>query len=501
MRVLLINPPLREQYPPNSFPYGLAYVAKYLQKAGHHVEVLDIDTFRYDRKKVVEELSKYKCDVVGTGGIITVYKYLKWLIPEIRKAHPEAKIILGGTLTTSVPELVLNNLDIDFIVIGEGEITAPNLVNYLENHKKDKKAKLKTKAGVDELKKIKGIGFRHEGKVIITEPQELIADLDSLEAPALDLFDTKKIISYLGGKMEILTERGCPFRCDFCYHQFGYKSRRRSMENVVKEMKYLSKKYDTTNFTLPDNLFVFNKNEILKLIGLFKKYDLKVTFDASMRASLVTEELIQLLQKAGCTSLCFGFESGSQKVLNLMNKMTTVEQMDRAIAIMEKHKMQYFGTFIIGYPGEKKEDIDKTIDFCVRHNHLAKPFFATPYPGTPLYERIKHKIKDMDKFVETLGDARDLVINISEFSDKELIRQRRRVTEATEKAYLKKHRFWGLVFSPLRLLNIEVGFVVYGFLHTPFIPWFRTSVKIALGYLKGKKVVPLSDEGYIKTFE
>jgi anaerobic magnesium-protoporphyrin IX monomethyl ester cyclase len=492
MRILLINPPLREQYPPNSFPYGLAYVARYLLKAGHDVKVLDIDTRRYSRERVAEELKKYDCDVIGTGGIITVYKYLKWLIPEVRKAHPKAKIIVGGTLATSVPEVVLNNLDIDFIVIGEGEITAPNLVNYLEKRKNPK---------VSELKKIKGIGFKHNNQVIITEPQELIDNLDKLDAPALDLFDTRKIIDYLGGKMEILTERGCPFRCDFCYHQFGYKSRRRSMEAVVKEMKFLSKKYNLTDFTLPDNLFVFNKNEVIKLIELLKKNKLNITFDASMRASLVTEELIQLLKKAGCTSLCFGFESGSQKVLNLMNKATTVEQMDRAIAIMEKNKMRYFGTFIIGYPGETKEDIDKTIEFCVRHVHLAKPFFATPYPGTPLFERIKHRIKDMDKFVESLGDARDLVINISNFSDKELLRQRRRVAEKTEKAYLKKHRVLGFIFSPLKLLNIETGFVVYTFLHTPFIPWIKTSSKIAFGYLKGQKVVPLSDEGYNKTFE
>ena len=106
----------------------------------------------------------------------------------------------------------------------------------------------------------------------------------------------------------------------------------------------------------------------------------------------------------------------------------------------------------------------------------------------------------MDTFVESLGDARDLVINISEFSDKELLRQRRRVTEATEKAYLKKHRILGLIFSPLKLLNVEVGFAVSSFINTPFIPWLKTSMKIAFGYLKGQKVVPLSDEGYNKNY-
>jgi anaerobic magnesium-protoporphyrin IX monomethyl ester cyclase len=492
MRVLLIRPPLREQYPPQSFPFGLAYVATYLIKAGHKVEVLDIDTHRYSRKRVLEELKKYDCDVIGTGGIITVYKYLKWLIPVLRKTHPKAKLIVGGSLPTSVPETTLKNLDIDFIVIGEGEITTPNLINYLEQHKKPL---------ISELKKIKGIGFKQKDQIILNEPQELIEDLNKLDFPAWDLFSIRKIIKYMNGQMEILTERGCPFRCEFCYHQFGYKSRRRSIENVVKEMNILNKKYGVTNFSIGDNLFVFNKNEIIKFIDLLKKNKLKIKFDTSMRASLVTEELIKLLKKAGCNRLFFGFESGSQKVLNLMNKATTVEQIDMAIEIMEKNKMHYFGTFIIGYPGETKEDVDKTIEFCKRHGHLAKPFFATPYPGTPLFDKIKNKIKDMDKFVESLGDARDLVINISEFSTKELLKQRRRVVEETEKAYLKKHKVLGFIFSPLKLLNIEVGFAVYAFLNTPFLSFVKMSLKTAWGYIKGKKIVPLSDEGYNKTFE
>jgi radical SAM superfamily enzyme YgiQ (UPF0313 family) len=492
MRVLLINPPLREQYAPNSFPYGLSYVARYLLKAGHKVEILDIDTHRYNREEVLKKLKEYRPDVIGTGGIITVYKYLKWLIPKIREIQPRAKIIVGGSLATSAPEVALNGLDIDFIVIGEGEITCPNLVNCLKHNKKPK---------IGDLKKIKGIGFKNKGQIVMTEPQELIQEMDGLDFPAWELFDTKKIIKYLGGKMEILTERGCPFRCEFCYHQFGYKPRRRSMENVVKELKFLNKEYGVSNFTVQDNLFVFNKNEIIKLTELLKKNKLKIKFDTSMRASLVTEELIQLLKKAGCTSLSFGFESGSQKVLDLMNKATKIEQMDRAIDIMEKNKMLYFGTFIIGYPGETKEDINQTINFCKRHGQLAKPFFATPYPGTPLFNKIKHKINDMDKFVMSLGDARDLVINISNFSDQELLRQRRRVIEETEKAYLKKHRVLGFLFSPVKLLNIEVGFTVYAFLNTPRLSFLKMSFQTAWRYIKGKKIVPLNDEGYVKKFD
>jgi len=492
MKVLLINPPVREQYPPESFPYGLGYVAKYLIKAGHQVEILDIDNCRYDREEVIRQLNKYNCDVIGTGGIVTVYKYLKWLVPVLRKKFPDAKIMVGGSLPTSAPEATLKGLDIDFIVVGEGEITAPELVNYLEKHKK---------LSIDELKKIDGIGFKHKGKMVLTAPRSLIENLDDLGLPDWDLFSIEKILQHRNNTFSIITERGCPFRCNFCYHQFGYKPRRRSMEHVIKEIKFLNKKYGVTSFSICDNLFVFNKKELTKFIGLLRKNKLRIEYDTSMRASLVTEELIILLKKSGCTMLSFGFESGSQKVLNLMNKATTIEQMDKSIAIMEKCKMPYFGTFIIGYPGETKEDIDQTIDFCKRHGHLAKPFFATPYPGTPLFHQIKHKIKNMDKFLESLGDARDLAINISEFSTKELLKQRRRVVEETEKAYLKKHRILGFIFSPLRLLNIEVGFAVYAFRNTPFLSFMKTSLKTAWGYIKGKKIVPMSDEGYNKTFE
>jgi anaerobic magnesium-protoporphyrin IX monomethyl ester cyclase len=496
MKVLLINPPVREHYPPESFPFGLSYVAKYLIKAGHEVEILDIDNNRYSREEVLKKLNQHKCDVIGTGGIITVYKYLKWLVPVLRKNFPKTKIIVGGSLATSAPEDTLKGLDIDFIVIGEGEITAPELVSYLERQKKNHKS-----LELSSLKQIKGIGFRQGKKIIITEPRELIQNLDEIGLPEWELFSMKKMLKQKHNIMTILTERGCPFRCEFCYHQFGYKPRRRSMESVVQEMKILNEKYGVSVFSIADNLFVFNKKEVLELIRLLRKNKLKIKFDTSMRASLVTEELIKLLQKAGCTSLNFGFESGSQKVLDLMNKMTKVEQMDRAIEIMEKNKMKYFGTFIIGYPGETKEDVDQTIAFCKRHGHLAKPFFATPYPGTPLYDKVKNKIKNMDKFLESLGDARDLAINISEFSTKELLKQRRRVIEETEKAYLQNHKVLGFLFSPLKLLNIEVGFAVYAFRNTPFLSFMKMSAKTAWGYIKGKAIVPLSDEGYDKTKE
>ena len=114
---------------------------------------------------------------------------------------------------------------------------------------------------------------------------------------------------------------------------------------------------------------------------------------------------------------------------------------------------------------------------------------------------IQKKIKDMDKFLESLGDARDLTINITEFSTKELLRQRRRVVEETEKAYLKKHKILGFMFSPLKLLNIEAGFAVYAFLNTPFLSFVKMSANTAWGYIKGKKIVPMSDEGYNKTNE
>jgi radical SAM superfamily enzyme YgiQ (UPF0313 family) len=493
MKILLINPPLREQYPPQSFPYGLGYVGKYLLKAGHQVDVLDIDTHRYGKERVLEELKKHDCDVIGTGGLVTVYHYLKWLVPNLRKIHPKARIIVGGSLPTSAPHDTLKGLDIDFIVLGEGERTGPELVNYLDKQKRPR---------VDELKKIKGIGFKYNGKIIITESRELIENLDEVGSPAWELFDTEKLIKkHMHSSMEIFTERGCPFNCNFCYHQFGYRPRKRSTENFVKEMKFLNKKYGVKHFIFGDNLTFLNTNDVLKFTKALKKYKLNITYDISMRASLVNEEIIKLLKKSSCILMNFGFESGSQKVLNLMNKRTTVEQMDNAIRTLEKNKMRYFGTFIIGYPGETKEDIDQTIGFCKRHGHLAKPFFATPYPGTPLFNQIKHKIKDMDKFLESLGDARNLVINISEFSTEELLRQRRRVVEETEKAYLKKHRILGFIFSPLKLLNIEVGFAVYAFLNTPFLSFVKMSSKTAWGYIKGKKIVPLSDEGYNKTFE
>jgi len=491
MKVLLISPPLREHYPPDYFPFGIVFVAQSLIKAGHDVQIFDININRYSREQVVEELKKVDCDIIGTGGLVTVYKYLKWLIPVVKKTFPNKKIIIGGSLATGSPKETLDGLGVDFVVLGEGELTSPELFGYLEKHEKP---------DVEELKQIKGIAFKHEGKVIYSAPREVVPDLDAIGLPDWDLIDMEKFLKFTNNSMNIQTERGCPFRCNFCYHQFGYKQRRRSFECIIKEIKTLKKKYGVTSFGIEDNLFVYNVNEVNKLTKLLKKNNLKIHYMAAMRASLVSKELVIALKKSGCTGLNFGFESGSQKVLNLMNKMTTIEQMDRAIDICEKYKIPYFGTFIIGYPGETKEDIDQTIEFCVRHNILAKPFFATPYPGTPLYGLVRHKIKNMDKFLESLGDARDLIINISEFGTKELLAQRRRVATETEKAYLKKHPILRIIFSPVKLLNVEEGFVVKTYIETPFPIFVKTALSVMSSYIKGIRLVPMKDSGYDKQY-
>jgi len=487
LKVLLINLPLREQYPPYNLPYGMGYVAKFLIKAGHKVELFDVDDLRLNREQVLTKLKQYKCDVIGTGGIITVYKYLKWLMPHLRELHPKAKIVIGGSLSTSSPEATLKYLKPDFIVVGEGEITTPELMDNINRSEK-------------QLEKIEGIGFLRKGKPFLTKTRPMIKELDKVGYPDWNLFSIENKLRIRNKSMPLITERGCPFHCRYCYHQFGFKHRRISMEITIREMKYFKKKYNVTKFTFDDNLFVFDKAELRKMIRLLKKNKLKITFETSMRASLVTEELMQLLKEAGCVGLNFGFESGSRKVLNSMAKATTVAQMDNAVRILRKMKLKLHPTFMIGYPGETIEDIDQTIEFCKRNGILAKPFFTTPYPGTPLFFDIKDKIKDMDKFLTSLGDARDLVINISELSNKELIKQRRRVVEETEKAYLKHHKLLGLLFSPLRLLNIEVGFAVQEFVENSFGTFLKSSFKILLSYISGNRIVPATDDGYNKTY-
>jgi len=432
MKVLLINPSIREWSRPNVAPLGLMYIASVLRDSGHEVEIMDINAFRWDHDEVEERISKADFDLVGIGAIVTVYKYVKWLVSVLKKYHPGRKIIVGGSVGTSIPRIVLEKAGADICCIGEGEVTAREVVECLQR-------------GGD-LSKVDGIWYRAEdGSIQQTPPRAPIADLDSIPFPAWDLVpmdiylrnpvgapNRNKWIDGSVGEdtvlsMNLSATRGCPYQCIYCYHDFmGQKYRHRSPGNIIAEMKELRDRYEVPYFHFVDDEFCLKKNFVFEFCeGVVKEFGKTVTWGCSGRVNLMTEEMIRTMSMSGCVLLAYGIESGSQKMLDIMKKKVTVEQAKEAIGLTIKHIGWADCSFIVGLPGETRETAQETVDFCKETG--LKPeviFFATPYPGTELYDIALRdgKIKDEEQYILNLGEQGEEVrVNFTHMSDEELV--------------------------------------------------------------------------------
>ncbi len=434
MKILLINPPIREWAKPNVFPAGLGYISSVLLRDGHEVKVLDINAYRWDRAKVEQKIKNTEFDVVGIGGIVTTYKYVKWLIFLLKKYHPHKKIIIGGSVGTSIPHIILGKNQADIVCIGEGEETVRELITVLQD-----------KA---DLSKVKGIQYKDaDGKIIITGKRPPIEDLDSIPLPAWDLFPMDIYLKnpvgapnrnkWIDGSAQgswqlsinLFATRGCPYRCIYCYHDFmGMGHRHRSPGNILEEIKTLYEKYKVTYFHFIDDEFVMNREFVHQFCRLLKSFSKtvskKITWGCAGRVNLMTEDLIRTMADSGCVLIGYGIESGSQKMLDIINKQVSVEQAKKAIRLTRKYLGWADCSFMIGYPGETKETIQETIDFC-KELELAPEviFFLTPYPGTELYRMAsgQGKIQDEEEYILGLGEQGEKVrVNFTDFTDQEL---------------------------------------------------------------------------------
>lgn len=434
MKLLLINPSIREWAEPNVFPSGLGYIAAVLRekRPDWEVEVYDINALRPSREEVEAFIRDAEFDVAGTGGIVTIYKYIKWLIGVIKKYHPDKKVVVGGSCATSIPQIMMDHTGADILCIGEGENTVVELLDAIEDGK-----------GPDD---VAGIWFRDGGDVRRTAPRPAIKKLDTLPHPLWELFpmdvytanpvgavnlnkwdDGKQREGEERKSMNVLSSRGCPYKCTFCYHDFmGAAYRHRSAESVYEEIVFLKDRYGVDYIHFIDDCFIINRKNVMRFCDLMIRNGVGVEWGCAGRVNVMTEELVAKMREAGCVFIGYGIESGSQKLLDSMKKKVTVGQAKNAVRLTQKHLGWADCSFIAGMPGETRETVRETIDFC-KELALAPEviFFATPYPGTELYRIAMEsgKIADEEEFALSLGEQGEKVrVNFTDFSDAELTR-------------------------------------------------------------------------------
>jgi len=433
MKVLLVNPPIREWAKPNCFPEGLGILASCLKHAGHEVEALDINAYRYSQEEVYEIIRKSDYDLVGMGGLITVYGYMIWFAQICKELHPEKPVILGGNAVTPIPDLIFRNSDADIVCIGEGEETIVDVANVLERK--------------ESLRGISGIWYReNDGTIVRNAFRGVISDINTIPWPDRDIFPTHIYLNNAVGTINrrkwidgewgdpqekeksfiVRVSRGCPYRCTFCYHDFmSQKFRVRSPEKIIEEIEHMMKKYNVTYFGLGDDLATANRKKFAEICYLRNKKKLDFKFGTSVRADLAREDFLKMLKDSGCDMICMGIESASEKILKIMNKKVTLAQQRNAVKLIKKYFGGVQASFIVGYPGETYETIQETIDFCKEMEIEPEAiFYATPYPGTWLYEEALRRklIKDEHKYLLSLKEQGERpAVNFTDWSDEKLI--------------------------------------------------------------------------------
>ena len=440
MKILLINPPIREWSQPNMFPQGLGYIAASLKNAGYEIGVLDINAYRWSQAQVEEKIKDAKFDIVGTGSLITTYKYLKWLANVLKKHHPTKPLIMGGKVVSSMQEQIMGFIpQVDVVVYGEGEITVVELVDCFDRGGK--------------LADVRGICYRDNGNTIKNVSRPVIENIDTLPWPAWDLFpmeiylknpdgyyELKSDAKWTDGKPEedtpltinISASRGCPFSCIFCCKDFkGMKYRTMSPDRILQIIKYLQDTYGVSYFNIQDDLFICNRKHTHEFADAILVKGIKFEWSCSARVDLVDEELFKKIQASGCKLLGYGIESGSQRMLDTMKKHVKVEDIVNAVRLTQKHFEFVDASFVIGFPGENEETIQETIDLCKELNLQPEVvFFATPYPGTELWELslMLGKIKDIDEYFMGLGEqGAKIRVNFTKWTDSELMDVNRRM--------------------------------------------------------------------------
>jgi radical SAM superfamily enzyme YgiQ (UPF0313 family) len=365
-------------------------------------------------------LTDNKFDLIGLGVVGGYYQYQKLLkiSDAIHKVPEKPLFIIGGHGPSPEPEFFLRKSGADAVVIGEGEITAPLLLKAFEEER--------------DLGGVKGIAYLNEDdSLVITERQPLIQDLDSIPFPAYDLFPMNHYALMREPNIErserclpIMSSRGCPYRCNFCYRMDpGY--RLRSPQNIVKEMRYLIDEYNIHFFAFIDELFMVSPKRTRELCHAFIEADLDIHWSCNGRLNVVKPDLLELMKRAGCVFVNYGIESVDDQALEAMNKKLTVEQITKGIEDTLAIGLSPGFNIIWGNIGEDASTLEKGVEFLLKyddHSQLRTIRPVTPYPGSDLYYIALERrlLKDVEDFYENKHLNSDLVaVNFTDLTDDE----------------------------------------------------------------------------------
>ena len=417
-----------------SFPWGLATLASFYQEAGYNVKILDGQAMQLSKEELLPEIDKFDFDIVGITSFSTQYPSVK-LFAKYIKNNRNVPVIVGGPLATYQAEMVLKTTNVDVCVIGEGEIAGIEILKSWKNPAM-----------------VKSIAFRQNGKIVSTSSQDRFVDLDRLPLPDFSLFDMKKYIrhnnKFAGAintgirAMTVITSRGCPYRCNFC-SKSCLSFRSMSPNKLYEMIVGLKTEFKLEEIYFGDELFLSSKSKFRELAPRLSA--LNIPWAGQARVNLVDKEFLELIKSTNCVGMGYGIESGSQKILNNMNKKITVKQIESAMNYTQQLKIPIKVQLIFGYPGEDETTLQETIDLFRRIDHPGRRFnVITPIPGSKLYDDcltrslINNEPAYLTALEKSFGIGK-VHVNFTKWPDNEIYSRKQAVEETIYKNYYYKN--------------------------------------------------------------
>lgn len=463
MKILLVSPALKNMdvYQVRARgcmpPLNLLYMAAVLERGGHAVRVIDRYAEEMSDAAFAARAREFAPDLAGFAAYTASFDMAAEGARLLRAAVPGVKTLAGGIHASYLPAQCLRSGAFDWIAVGEAENTLLELADALA-------------AGRDPAE-VPGLVFLRDGKPFASPRRELIADLDSLPEPAYHLIDLKNY--YLGitraastaPAASVLTMRGCPYKCTFCSHHYGYgpRLRKRSPARVVAEMRRLYDGHGVREFQFEDPSFTCDPAHVREICRLITESGMKISWNCNVRANTSSEELFAAMEAAGCRRALLGVESGSQELLDRMKKGITLDGVRRTMALAKKHNMRVNAAFILGTPGETLETARRTYEFALELEPDYVMFSVyIPSPGGELFEGLAAEGRlDLDKVYGadyiTVYSEREPMVELSAVPAARLLAL---MEEYTRGFYLRP----SYVLRRLRTLLLpgEIGRVAWG---------------------------------------
>jgi len=379
-------------------PLGMLYIATYLRENGVDVSIIDEAAQGYSLKDTVDWVKKEDPDILGFSTCSSSCRRALLIAQRVKEENPNIVTVFGNFYATFNAERILNKYPfVDVIVRGEGEHTSLELANHLEKNLN--------------LKKVLGINFRKNGKIISTDDRPLIKDVDSLPFPDREMLDveyhntTAGIVVAPKKFSSFVTSRGCVFRCRFCGCRRLARNlwRSRSVDNIMEELHLLSSQ-GYKQFLFVDDNFTLNPKRVIKLCRRLKKEKVDIEFFAEGRVDNCSREMLQEMVRADCRMIYFGIESANQRILDYYDKRATPRQAEEATRKARQAGMDVIvASFIVGAPNETRAEILNTLNFA-RKIHVDIPQFniLATFPGTDIWEELRLQgVLDEERHWET----------------------------------------------------------------------------------------------------